>query len=166
MMTKLEPSLKNGSILLSSIYKSPFFVISPSSIRHGSICVIENNNYFIFEINERGFTKYTLREFCKRKDEIYVLDHHDNDIMKQINIFIDHYKHYPYGFTSGRKYCFEFLYELYQKATTSLNKSINIPCFNVFTLSYFNSGSLMLSDDFTLKCAILFNHYIEFEKKL
>jgi len=165
IISNLLPNLKNGSIILSSTYNSYFFFISPSSIRHGSVCIIEDEKYFVIEINERGFTKYTLANFLKNKDEIYVLDHKDETIMSLVNNFIYQYKDYSYGFFSGRKYCFEFIFDIFYRAAKTLKKEIDIPCFYVTKYSYFNSGSIMFSDDFILKYAIIFDRYVEFKKK-
>lgn len=161
---KIEPFLCDGAVLISSSFNFVLFQISPTPIKHISIVQKENNNWFIVEINDKGFLKEDIFTFIKKKNEFFLCHFKDEAVMHKTIEFVDKYKNITYGFTDGKQYCFEFVVKLYKDAFSEPQKAgeTMFPSFKILGRKYYNSLTFMNSNFFLLKCSVINRYYCEF----
>lgn len=165
IFSKLKPYLIHGALILVSKFSHYNTFISPTPVKHCGFCYIENNEYFVYEMNETGLKKQPILEFLKHRSTFFIFYYYDLDIMKQAVENVFYYKDVSYSVVDPKKqYCYKLIFDIYNIALNYKYKKMKgfFPVFQIFGQEFANSNSVFLSKKFIPQCAIINNFFIQF----
>lgn len=137
IVNKISKSIQTGDIFLrvgdERIFGFPFTKmvarVTESEWSHGSVAIVENDEIYLAEVNDRGTLKYRLidwLDFCKPpKFAVYRLKDRTEDeeinLEKSIKEFLKADHDYDFTFDSEKDvYCTESVHRIYRDAGIAL----------------------------------------------